>query len=218
MFSNKLIRKEISSLEAKTSVKQLIDIMQSLEVSHYPIQNHGIFWGMIYLEDLFSINENDTILEHLYLLQPFFIREDFNGMQLYENFYKNDANILPVLSFNNKFLGCILLKDMSKITMQIPMFKEEGCSLIISTPTPNYSLGEVARIVENGNGKLLGVFITEINAMRTEISLKFNALNINDIIQTFRRFDYEIVSKHSEDLLAEELKDHSEYFDKYLNI
>lgn len=218
MFSNRLIRKDLSCLDTKNTVKQLIDIMQSLEISHYPIQNNGYFWGMIPLEDLLTVDTNNSIIEYMYLLQPFFLREDFNGMQLYENFYKNDTDILPVLDHKNEFLGCILLKDMSKITMQIPMFKEEGCSLMIATHTPNYSLAEIARIVENGNGKLLGVFVTEVNLQKTVISLKFNAININDILQTFRRFGYEILTHHSEDLFAEELKENSEYFDKFLNI
>ena len=41
---------------------------------------------------------------------------------------------------------------------------------------------------------------------------------INEIIQTFRRYNYEIISEHQEDAYIENLKERSDYLDKYLNI
>jgi hypothetical protein len=41
---------------------------------------------------------------------------------------------------------------------------------------------------------------------------------MNDIIQTFRRYNYEILSEHHEDLYINNLKERSDYLDKYLNI
>ena len=41
---------------------------------------------------------------------------------------------------------------------------------------------------------------------------------MNAIVQTFRRYGYNVVSEHHEDLMQEELKERSQYLDKYLNI
>ena len=41
---------------------------------------------------------------------------------------------------------------------------------------------------------------------------------MNDIIQSFRRYNYEIVSEHYEDIYINTLKERSDYLDKYLNI
>ena len=43
-------------------------------------------------------------------------------------------------------------------------------------------------------------------------------LKENNIIQTFRRYNYEIISEHQEDNYINNLKERSEYLDKYLNI
>jgi hypothetical protein len=51
-----------------------------------------------------------------------------------------------------------------------------------------------------------------------EVTLKITLGAMNEIIQTFRRYDYEIISEHQEDSYISNLKERSDYLDKYLNI
>jgi hypothetical protein len=48
--------------------------------------------------------------------------------------------------------------------------------------------------------------------------VKITLGSINEIIQTFRRYNYEIVSEHQEDDYLNNLKERSEYLNKYLNM
>jgi hypothetical protein len=41
---------------------------------------------------------------------------------------------------------------------------------------------------------------------------------LNEIIQTFRRYNYTIVSEHNDDSYINNLKERSDYLDRYLNI
>ena len=41
---------------------------------------------------------------------------------------------------------------------------------------------------------------------------------MNSIAQTFRRYGYNVVSEHEEDKMNDELKERSDYLNKYLNI
>ncbi|MFY7739856.1 MAG: acetoin utilization protein acuB, partial [Flavobacterium sp.] len=51
-----------------------------------------------------------------------------------------------------------------------------------------------------------------------QITIKIALGSMNDIIQTFRRYNYEIVSEHHEDNYLNSLRERSDYLDKYLNI
>ena len=51
-----------------------------------------------------------------------------------------------------------------------------------------------------------------------QITLKIGNTSLNEIIQTFRRYSYNIVSGHEEDSYIESLKERSQYLDKYLNM
>ena len=51
-----------------------------------------------------------------------------------------------------------------------------------------------------------------------QITLKIGNTSLNDVIQTFRRYNYNIVSGHEEDSYLESLKERSQYLNKYLNM
>jgi hypothetical protein len=48
--------------------------------------------------------------------------------------------------------------------------------------------------------------------------MKISLGAINEIIQSFRRYNYEIISEHQEDNYINSLKERSDYLDKYLNM
>ena len=65
---------------------------------------------------------------------------------------------------------------------------------------------------------LEGLFISDVTANKVQITIKIAMGGINEIIQTFRRYNYEIITEHQEDNYLNSLKERSEYLDKYLNI
>ena len=79
-------------------------------------------------------------------------------------------------------------------------------------------MSQIAQIVESNNGQVLGVFVSDADASTVEITIKIAMGSINEIIQTFRRYNYEIISEHQEDNYLSALKERSEYLEKYLNI
>ena len=79
-------------------------------------------------------------------------------------------------------------------------------------------MSQIAQIVESNNGKLLGLFVSEANNEKVQVTVKITLGSLNDIIQTFRRYNYEIMSEHHEDNYMNNLKERSEYLDKYLNM
>ena len=79
-------------------------------------------------------------------------------------------------------------------------------------------MSQITQIIESNNGKLLGLFISEADVESVEVTLKITLGAMNEIIQTFRRYNYEIISEHQEDNYINNLKERSDYLDKYLNI
>jgi hypothetical protein len=79
-------------------------------------------------------------------------------------------------------------------------------------------MSQITQIIESNNGKLLGLFVSDSDVDTIEITIKVSLGALNEIIQTFRRYNYEIVSEHHEDNYINNLKERSDYLDKYLNI
>ena len=99
-----------------------------------------------------------------------------------------------------------------------PFFSEAGGVLVIEKGINDYSFSEISQIVESNDGKLLGAFISKTDNDISQITLKIGQIGLSGIIQTFRRYSYNIVSGHEEDSYIESLKERSQYLDKYLNM
>jgi chemotaxis receptor (MCP) glutamine deamidase CheD len=89
---------------------------------------------------------------------------------------------------------------------------------VVEKHLKDYSFSEIAQIVEGNNTRLLGAFITTIENETAQITLKIGDANINEVLQTFRRYHYSIISGSTEDKFLEELRQRSDYLDKYLNV
>ena len=96
---------------------------------------------------------------------------------------------------------------------------EHGGLIILQVRENNYMLSEIARIVENENAKILTV-ATHLNPNGLlYIILKINTKNINPILKSFERFNYEINSyfinnNDESDIFQERLNE----FLHYINI
>ena len=141
-----------------------------------------------------------------------------NWLDVLEVFAKNETNLVPVLDEANKYIGYYELEDVIRFLHETPFLKENGGILVVKKELNAISLSQIAQIVESNNGKLLGIFISKSDGHFAEVTVKISQTGLNEIIQTFRRYEYEIISEHQEDSYLKNLKERSDYLDKYLNI
>ena len=135
-----------------------------------------------------------------------------------EIFAKNETNLIPVLDEKNNYLGYYELEDIIRFFHETPFLKEEGGIIVVEKESDQFTMSQITQIVESNNAKILGLFISKIAGNKIEITIKISQSGLNDIIQTFRRYEYEIISEHQEDSYLNSLKERSDYLDKYLNI
>jgi hypothetical protein len=79
-------------------------------------------------------------------------------------------------------------------------------------------MSQIAQIVEGNNSKILGSIISFSDEQIVQVTLKIVSGNMNEIIQTFRRYNYDIISNHQDDTYIEKLTERSAYLDKYLSL
>jgi acetoin utilization protein AcuB len=75
---------------------------------------------------------------------------------------------------------------MSQITA-INSINEPGGILVLEMNQHDYTLTQIARIVEENNAKILSSFITSLpESTQIEVTLKINTTDLDRIIQTFQ--------------------------------
>ncbi|MXN91945.1 CBS domain-containing protein [Flavobacterium sp. Sd200] len=208
----------IKALRTTDSVADAQDLFAEYPFSHFPVLEDGVYIGCADAEDTELMDIEKTIGDMRYSFDRFFVRDTTIWLDVLEVFAKNETNLVPVLSEDNKYLGYYEITDIIKFFDQTPFLKEQGGILVVEKGTTEYSMSEVAQIVESNNGRLLGVFISEASLEKVQITLKVSMGGLSEIIQTFRRYNYDIITEHQEDAYLNTLKDRSDYLDKYLNI
>jgi CBS domain-containing protein len=212
------ITNDYKAIDSKEKIADVQDFFVDVTFSHFPVLNDGIFIGNIAADDVETFDTDKTLADYRYTLESFFARKNMIWLDVLEVFAKNHTNIVPVLNEENIYTGYYELEDIVKFFHETPFLKEPGGIIVVQKNIVDYSMSQIAQIVESNNGKLLGMFISEANTENIQITIKITLGAMNDIIQTFRRYNYEIISEHHEDNYLNSLKERSEYLDKYLNI
>ncbi len=139
-------------------------------------------------------------------------------MNLIKIFVVNHANILPVIDKNQFYLGYYELNDILKLFLETPFLNENGYVIMVEKNILEYNFSEISQIVEVNNAKILGAFITKRNADMVQITIKISDHDISNTLQSFRRYNYNVIAGNIEDQYFEQLKERSAYLQKYLNI
>lgn len=213
------ILNEIKPLSLQSTVKVAKDLFDHFPITHFPVIEDNKLLGSFAEED---IHANESIglalLESAHLLNSFFADEKATVLELLKIFADNDTNIIPVLDTNKNYMGYYDLRDVLDVFSTSPFMIEESETLIIEKLEKEYSMSEVSQIVESNGGKLLGLYLSKNKGGFVAITLKIITNELNEIMHTFRRYNYKIISTHENDIYLEDLKNRSEYLQKYLEM
>lgn len=212
------INNDIKAITVDDTIESVQDFFADLSFSHFPVLENGIYIGSISGDDVETFDAKKKILDYRYTLEGFYARKNMIWLDLLEIFARNHTSIVPVLDEKNNYIGYYDITDIIKFFHETPFLKEMGGIIIVEKSINDYSMSQISQIVESNNGKLLGMFVSSAEADKIQITVKIALGSLNDIIQTFRRYNYEIISEHQEDNYLNALKERSDYLDKYLNI
>ena len=209
---------DVKPLNVNEYIKDAQLLFNQLTYSHIPLKKDEIYMGCISETDAHCFESDKLISEYLYTIEGFYARNNSPWLDVLESFAQNDTNIMPVLDDKNNYLGYYELNDIISLFNETPFFSELGGIIIVEKGYNDYSFSEISQIVESNNAKLLGAFISKMENDVVQITIKIGNSGLNDIIQTFRRYSYNIISGHEEDDFLKTLKDRSDYLNKYLNL
>lgn len=194
--------------------------MEDFKVSHLPIVNNEDFLGLLSEDDIYSLNALDEPIGNykLSLTRPF--------VDQYQHIYdvidlacREKLSVIPVLNKSNVFLGCILLKDLAFHFGQITAVHNPGGIIILELNENDYSMAEIAEIIESNEAKILSSYITTHNdSTKLELTLKINKINIYPILQTLERYNYSVIASFSENTFNDDLMDRYNLLMTYLNL
>jgi len=95
-----------------------------------------------------------------------------------------------------------------------------GAVIVLELNAHDYSMAQIARIIEDNGAKILSSHVTPIaHTLKIELSLKINQTDLTSIIRSFIRFDYTIkASFQGKNRYDDVLRNNYDQFMLYLNV
>ncbi len=213
------ISKDIKPIRLTDDVKKVQLLFEHVTFTHLPVINKNTFCGSLAKNDIDFVKKSNQKIEGFKnYFKPLYVLENASWFEVLQTFANNNCNFLPVLEIKKKYIGYYELNDFITIFNGTPFLYEEGVILTISKGINDYSFSEISQIVETNNATLFGAFVSKIDDETATITLKLSPHDINNTMLSFRRYGYLILSETHEDKYLDNLKDRSDYLEKYLNI
>jgi acetoin utilization protein AcuB len=221
MLAKDLISEVVPSLRTSDSGQTALNWMEIFRISHLPIVNNQDFLGLISDSDIYDMNQpEEPIGNHsLTLFKPFVTAEQhlFEVIGLASRL---KLTVIPVLDDKNHFKGVITTTDLVRYLAGISSMDQSGGIIVLELIERDYSLSQIAQIVESNNVKILSMYVTSPpDSTRLEVTVKVNSNELASVIRTFERYNYDVKSWITADDSMD--KFYSERFDllmKYMNI
>jgi acetoin utilization protein AcuB len=192
MRAKELITEEIPPLTHTDSGEKALRWMDEFKVSHLPVLKNGNFVGVISESDVLDkmdiVDSLDKLFDHL--PRPY-VFENAHIYEVLSKISEHRISILPILDENEKYLGCTSVYHLLTVIANTGSIKETGGIIVLEVNSIDYSMAQIAQIVESNNAKILSSYImSSVDSTKLEVTLKINQIELSRIIRTFERYDY----------------------------
>jgi acetoin utilization protein AcuB len=220
MLAKELISTELVPLRTSGTGQDALRIMEEFKVSHLPIVNNVDFLGLISEDDVSLLNNPDEPIGNYALTHSGTFVDQYQHIYDVIQLITNERlTIVPVLNKMNHYLGVITLQSLIYHFGQITSVQNPGGIIVLELNENDYSMAEIAQIVESNDAKILSSYITSHpDSTKLEVTLKINKIDIYPILQTYSRYNYVVIASFSENNFNNDLMERYNSLMTYLNL
>ena len=219
MIASELISYDIPPLKLSDTGNKALYWMEEFKTTELPVVKDGKYLGLISESNLLDSNNVDGVIESFgfNLLKPF-VQDNQHMFEVISAMVENDIDVLPVVNSSDQYLGVITSKMIVNSWSKVVSIANAGSILTLEVNVKDYSLSEIARMVESDDAKVLASFITSHpDSTKLEVTLKINKTEISRILHTFERFNYVVLASYNESEYQENLQNKYDEFMRFLN-
>lgn len=220
MVAGQLINQTIPDLKPSDSVQRALDLMEEYKVYFLPVVKKKQYLGLVSEAVLMEVDDWSTSIGSIsvYTKDTVCI-SNTHFLDVVKLYLNNDFDIIAVID-GEEYMGVIHYKDLFNTFIKSGSYNNPGGILVIKSQLRDYSLFELARIIETNDSKILAVFVKNAKEDPTqlEITLKLNSKDLTQVISALTRQQYIVLEKYHEGGQNSPEKERLDQLFKYLDI
>ena len=220
MLAHELITEEVPSLKPTDTGKKVLDWMEDFRISHIPVVKNKEFLGLVSYADMLDLNNPKQTIDNLKVsLIKAFVREDYHIFDVLKVISNHNVTAVAVLDAENHYVGVITADSLIQKIASMPFVNEPDGGIVLEMPVKDYSLSQIAQIVEGNDAKILNMHINaHPDKNKIEVTLKINKDDLTPVLQTFSRYNYTVKATFHQNQFGGDLKKRYDEFMHFLNI
>ena len=194
MQAKALISTSIECIDPKLSGKKALDLMDQYRINHLAIVKDNYYQGILSRNEILRWESTENIIsKYSSSLASAHVKSDQHLFDIIEVLEKNSLSIVPVIGNDNKYFGVITIEKLIHTIAKSFTIQSIGCIIVLEMDSRDYTLTEIASIVESYNTKILSSFvIPNPNSTKIDLTLKLDKENISAIVKDFERRGYQV--------------------------
>jgi acetoin utilization protein AcuB len=220
MIARDLINDSFPPLKPTDTGLKAIRWMEEFRLDHLPLVDQTDYIGLISEQDILKLDSLERPLSHqkMPLIKPF-AKASQPVFEVVKIMAQHHLTLIPVVDDDNHYLGLINTTDLLKYYKDSGIFDDATGVVVLEMDTRNYSLSEIAHLVELEDAKILSSFVTPHPENETfDITLKINQVDLSRILSSFSRHGYYVKEHYNQAQFVEDLRSRYDSLIKYLDI
>lgn len=219
MQANTLISSNIKSIHPLEDGKRALEMMEQFRINHLAIVKNNFYLGVISDKEIMNWDsEDDYIEEHLNNLVAPHVKYNQHLFDIIEVLEKNNLTIVPVLDEKNHYLGLITIRKLIYSIAKSANIQSPGGVIVLEIHNNDYSLTEIASIIESNNTKILSSYvISKPESTNIEVTIKLNKQDVTSIIKDFERHEYNVSAFYKDEEANNDFAERYESLMRFLN-
>nr|WP_321450418.1 CBS domain-containing protein [uncultured Carboxylicivirga sp.] len=221
MLAKELISDVVPSLKTSDTGLDAINWMEVFRVSQLPIVNNKSFLGLISDVDIYDLNKADQPLgNHTLSYAKPYVYDYQHIYDVIELASRLQLTVVPVLNANEEYLGLITQSQLLQRFADLIAAHTPGGIVELELQMRDYSLSEIARIVEDADAKILSLYVAQVGTEDSySISIKLNRTDLEPVLNAFDRYGYQVKTTYVDnDSYDETVKKNYDSLMKYLSM
>jgi len=219
MIAKNLLSQDIIPLRTSDTGKEALSVMNDFYVKHLPIDNNKQLLGLISEDEILEHDVEEAVGSYNLSMSRPYARADNHISEVLKTLSEYQLTVIPVVDDSGDYLGLISQEDLIRFFANIGSFTEPGGIVVLEMSRHDYSMAEMARIVESEDAAILSSFITStLDSTKIDVTLKINRTDLQRILASFERFDYKVKATFQEAEYFDSLKERFDSFMSYLNV
>lgn len=220
MLAIDLISEDIPALKTTDTGTLALQWMEDYKVSDLPVVKNNLFIGIINENDVLNFKDPDIAIGKQKLnLNPIAVISNEHIYEVLNKISSGRLSIMPIIDKEGIYLGVISLYILIQSISKLTAINDIGGILQLELKINDYSLSEIASIVESNGGKILSSYVhTHTDSTKMDVTIKINKSDLSGIIQTFERYNYSIAASFHKSEMEDLLKQRYQEFLHFLNM